>query len=177
MTMGFLVISLLPLFPAGLLKLAAFYFILPLLLGFALDWMDVTGRLTAQSSARLQPFLSALTTIWPVIIRAGLLLCGIPITRSLFVHWPAAAWVWIALWAMMVSGWLGRTAAIAASCLLGIAAERHGFGWLIAAAASGSIYLILAGTGRWSLWRPEDYWINQPPTPASIRKDSNQRRV
>lgn len=172
MTMGFLVAALLPLFPSELLKLAAFYFMLPLLLGFLWDWLDVTGRLTESGSEKLRPLVTSLATAQPVVIRTGLLLCGLPVAHSLFVHWPAAAFLWVALWAMMVSGCLGRSAAIAASCLLGVAAERYGYGWIIVAAASCSILLILSGTGKWSVWKPEDNWIRQRPIASPRRKES-----
>ena len=169
MTMGFLIAALLPLFPTELLKLAAFYFMLPLLLGFAWDWLDVSGGLSDNATANLLPLLAPLTTIVPVMIRTALLLCGLPVVRHLLLQWPAAAYGWTALWAMMVLGWLGRFAAVAASCLLGIAAERFGYGWIVVVAASCCIYLILSGTGRWSLWKPEDHWIYQQPHRFSRR--------
>jgi len=169
--MGFVGLALIPTMSATLLKHAAMLLMVPLLLGFVWDWLVVTGRLGDETAHRWGLLFRQLGTIVAGVARLIILLAGIPAWQAVFSVWPSGAWVWVILLCMMVSGWLGRSAAMAGA---GIAAillppvSPVALQWLV---FDCMIVLVITGTGRWSLWRPEDALfgnkIGSNCTPAS----------
>ncbi len=154
--MGFVGLALIPTLSAALLKHAAVLFMSPFLLGFVWDWLVVTGRLGDETADRWGLFFRRSGTIAAGVARLVILLAGIPVWQAVAADRPAGALVGIVLWCMMVSGWLGRSAAVAGACITAVylpPATPTVLQWLI---FDGMVVLIIAGTGRWSLWQPED---------------------
>jgi CDP-diacylglycerol--glycerol-3-phosphate 3-phosphatidyltransferase len=111
--MGFVGLALIPTLSATLLKHAAMLFMMPLLLGFVWDWLVVTGRLGDETADRWRLLFIRSGTIVAGAARLVILLAGIPAWQAVFAVRPSGAVVWVVLWCMMVSGWLGRSAAMA----------------------------------------------------------------
>lgn len=160
--MGYIAVVLWPPFDAQITRLAGFAFMLPILVGFIVDWCVVSGRVDLHKE-RSQNFFDALAAFsinW-----------GQPCLRLLFL---------IALVAMTAQGqWQGLP-------LLGqiIAAGLIAFGFgarlgallallLIALLPPESLnaasitflfsatWIMLLGSGRFSLWQGDDHWVER----------------
>ena len=154
--MIFVGLALMPVFAANLVHHAALLFMLPLLLGFVWDWLVVSERLGSGRADRLKSLLRRYSNFLSVFLRLVLLVIGLPAMQVLYAVWPAGAISWAVLVCMIILGWLGRSAAIAAACLVGMMAQPGESNALLMLVADCTVVLIITGTGRWSLWRPED---------------------
>jgi CDP-diacylglycerol--glycerol-3-phosphate 3-phosphatidyltransferase len=154
--MGFVGLALIPAFSETLLKHAAMLFMLPLLLGFVWDWLVVTDRLGDEAADRWGSLLIRSGTVVAGAARLVILLAGIPAWHAVFAIRPSGAVVWVVLWCMMASGWLGRSAAVAGACIIAIRLPPVTPTALQLLVFDSMVVLIIAGTGRWSLWRPEE---------------------
>ena len=160
--MGFAGIALLPLFSSAVLEAAALVFMAPLLLGFGWDWLVVCGRLEGRRRDRLQGLVQLIELGLPLVLRSVILaLVGMTSVRGCL--WELnSQWgmIWVLL-AMLLIGWMGRCAALLLSLVL-----AH---FLSSQAPSGALMtlfvsvtaLMLTGTGRFSLWRPEELFLNR----------------
>jgi uncharacterized protein (TIRG00374 family) len=167
--MGFVGLALIPTLSATLLNHAAMLFMMPLLLGFVWDWLVVSGRIGDETDDRWRLLFIQSGSIAAGVARLVILLAGIPAWQAVVAARPTGALAWVVLWCMMVSGWLGRSAAIAAAvmaAMLPMPAEPTALQLLV---FDCMVVLIITGTGRWSLWRPENALFfnkigtNQPP--------------
>ena len=165
--MGFVAFALWPIFPAPMTQLVGVAFTLPILLGFVVDWLVVSGRINAQlphtqrgfqrlesiSFNLLQPLLRVL-----LLIALGLLF---------FAQVFSAAGFYLALLGalLILSGCLGRLGALLLLATLGVqAVDTHANGslrWAIYAAVFLSSWILLLGTGRFSLWNWDDRWVQR----------------
>jgi CDP-diacylglycerol--glycerol-3-phosphate 3-phosphatidyltransferase len=122
--MGFVGLALLPVLDPGVLRVTAVLLMLPLLLGFAWDWLRAVGRLDEAAAGRWSRRFAGAAVIGPTLLRALLLYWG---PREAVAFWqaglPAAALGWVIGIALVAAGVCGRGAAIAA--------------WLVMAAVSG----------------------------------------
>ncbi len=172
--MGFLVVALWPLFFPPITSLAGFAFMTPILLGFLSDWLFVSGRIRQQASGGnprfemlgrlsrlvLQPALRMIVVVLLVVI---VLQAGLPLL-------PASSGV---LLSNILLGGLGFTSLM---ILLGIAGRYFSLlllgllGWyyivnplqtIDAILFCCVIWLLLLGTGRFSLWQEDDHWLNR----------------
>lgn len=161
--MGFAGVALLPIFPAGVLKVAALYFMLPLVLGFFWDWLVVSGRTSGRGAVMLSRLAGETVTFLPPFLRLVLLPAGLWMADFLYgTHSPLTAALWCLLGFMMTAGWFGRTAALPANILLALVLpEVSGSpgAWIC---LSCTILILIFGTGRWSLWQPEDGFLLRP---------------
>ena len=154
--MGFVGLALTPALSAPLLKHAAIWFMVPLLVGFVWDWLVVTGRLGGEADERWRLLFTRSATIVAGVARLVILLAGIPAWHTVVAVRPTGEVAWIVLWCMMVSGWLGRLAAVAGACIAAILLPPAAPSALQLLVLDCMVVLIITGTGRWSLWRPED---------------------
>jgi CDP-diacylglycerol--glycerol-3-phosphate 3-phosphatidyltransferase len=115
--MGFVGLALIPGLSATLLKHAAILFMMPLLLGFVWDWLVVTGRIGDETADRWRLLFARSGTIVAAAARLVILLAGFHAWQAVFAVRPSGAVVWVVLWCMMVSGWLGRSAAMAGAVI------------------------------------------------------------
>ncbi len=172
--MGFLVAALWPLFYPPITTLAGFAFMLPALVGFVIDWLTVSGlinrsedsvdqffqRLTFLSVTILQP---ALRVAVVSLLAGSVLLHGWPLLPDVVATGPhvlMAAGLSLAAFLILL-GIAGR-----AACLLLIGLV----GWYCSGSSllrvdfvlfCSAIWLMLLGTGRFSLWQEDGNWINR----------------
>jgi len=171
LNMGFVGAALLPLLAPPVLKLAAVFFAVPLLLGFLWDWLLVSGRLTEDRADRMQRRISSTAEFLGLMMRAVALLGGPIIARTL-VQSPAVAVALALLWVMIVLGWMGRTASLAASCWLAHRASSGNGEPLALVTLSALLVLTILGTGYWSLWKPEDACLSRKVgSPVTLKKN------
>ena len=177
--MGFVGLALMPTLSATLLKHAAMLLMAPLLLGFIWDWLVVTGRLGDETARQQRLFFIQSGTIAAGAARLVILLAGIPAWQAVFSVRASGALVWVVLWCMMVTGWLGRSAAVTGAGIAAALQPPVTPAALQLLVFDCMIVLIITGTGRWSLWRPEDalFWKKiathgtpEDPPPAGLSR-------
>lgn len=168
--MGFVGLALLPLFDARVLRVAAVYAMTPLLAGFIWDWFLAVGRLRAPDARRLARGMEGAAAAGVLALRGLLLLVGPAAARHLWeTGLPAASLLWGLALAMIVAGWLGRTAALAACLLLAAGASGAPAPPALWAALGAVLVIAQLGTGRASLWQPEEaIWTRRPGSPTAL---------
>ena len=157
LNMGFVGAALLPIFAENILIPAAVCFSLPLLAGFIWDWLVVSARLSDEAGHRVLKILNPAARIVPLLIRIALLIYGLTVAEILYNTLPVTAVpAVICLLAMIVLGWLGRTAALFAACWMAHTASSINAPQVFHVALCASLVLLILGTGHWSWWKPED---------------------
>lgn len=151
--MGFTGVVLWPVFSPPQTWVAATAVMLPFLVGFARDWLAVSGRLRGAAPAGLDRWL-------PVALRSALAAAFV-ISCSNWDESGPALWgdswpVLLVFAALAAFGAAGRLASLALIVTIGWL--RAGEGLAAAEAvllASGALLMVL-GTGALSLWQPEE---------------------
>ena len=162
--MGFLGTALLPIFTYNVLKTVAPLFLLPLLAGFFWDWAMVRGRISDHWARHCQAMLVTFAAKGPPILRGGVLVLGgllLPASpgSTMSGEWLAG----IGLGLMVVTGFLGRTAALLLSLMLAYKASVSAVSSLLMTTLASTVLIMMTGTGDRSLWRPEDTFLLRPP--------------
>jgi len=172
--MGFLVVALWPLFFPPITRVAGFAFMLPATVGFLIDWLIVSGRIDRRAPAvarrfyRLTEFsLNVLQPALRVGVVAGLALQlwrgGLPPDMGSSPDW--ADWVAAGGFAlvslMLLLGIAGRYFSLLLIGLLGWYQLSHPMQPLDMLLFCGVVWLLLLGTGRFSLWLEDDRWLNR----------------
>ena len=156
--MGFIACSLWPMLKPEFTVFASVCFMLPVVLGFFVDWWVLTGRCSSASSLNIgvcsqrycQPALRILLLLavvqvsWmtdlselPGSILFGLVICTLLLTLGFLARLGALGWL----------VFLGSTTLV-------INPELS-YQFLIVA----NSWLLLLGTGRFSLWQADDIWV------------------
>jgi CDP-diacylglycerol--glycerol-3-phosphate 3-phosphatidyltransferase len=163
--MGFIAVILLPVFTPPATQIAASLFMLPLLIGFIRDWFVVCGVIrseTKQAPGMLRGLWVKAKQWAPLGIRAGVfVLLAITLAKQLLAPAPE---IWVAVIAgagllLIGFGVLGRATALAIVLMSGFLLRESPVNWLNWAILFSSSILMLAGTGRYSLWKPEEWLI------------------
>jgi CDP-diacylglycerol--glycerol-3-phosphate 3-phosphatidyltransferase len=186
LSMGFVGIALLPVYAAPVTTLAAVLFMLPFCYGFLRDGWVVCGAVRTDADQR---------TAWDLPLKRLFsgwlpLLCRILLGFTVLSLWVSAsarmtAWnhhrpdIWPSpsvplalavaqlLCVMMVlTGCLGRSAALGMALILGWGLQRPDVGpdgWALFIC---SVCVLLAGSGFFSLWQPEDRWLYRNRSPV-----------
>lgn len=155
--MGFVALTLWPVFDPAFCRQAGTAFMLPVLFGFVADWLVASGRCTARTYRQIGEFadhagLPALRIALVLALVGGLLQTD---TAGLGVGviWSASV--------MLALGCGGRLGALAILLWLGA-------GWLNLASAAlqlivlfAASWLLLLGTGRYSLSRWGEAWLQR----------------
>ena len=177
--MGLVGLSLLPIFDPVFTRIAGLIFMTPLLLGFFRDWLVVSCRLKTDGAQQTvmdqwagSPGMKAL----PLLLRSVLLAGGIATLVSSSVHEPPRVWQLAQLICCLLagSGFMGRSASLLLVLLLAWQQSPFGTPFLPVAIFSAAVTLMLTGSGRGSLWAPEErilYRGNQhgPARPGDSR--------
>jgi CDP-diacylglycerol--glycerol-3-phosphate 3-phosphatidyltransferase len=172
--MGFLAVVLWPLFSPPVTTVAGIAFMFPALVGFAIDWLIVSGRIDRQSEP-VDRFFRRLTSISQsvlqpvlrlgivVILGAMLERSGWPTLSGLGSDWQNVFWSGGLLVAALfiLLGIAGRVGCLLLIGLLGRHSIEHSLLSIDYALFSSVIWLMLLGTGRFSLWQEDDHWINR----------------
>ena len=160
MQMGIVAAALWPPLDPALTRVAGFCFMLPLLLGFVVDWCVVSARLPAQGALAqwLYQRLPRLSAAWGLPALRLLLATLLPLMLSLPVPAATVPLAWLAL-ALMLTGTAARSGA---ALLLGLlcwqpqAAPPAPVTLLLLAVTTA---ILLLGSGRASLWRGDEGWL------------------
>lgn len=162
MQMGFLAVILLPVFAPPATQIAAALFMLPTMVSFARDFLHVTGLRDATAPAR--PGLWRRAAAWlPLVLRAALigLLASLILSRvSPGAPLPGLVLVAAVAIPALLLGITGRLAALAVVLAAGFGLRAGLNEWRLWAVLLCAILLFFIGTGKYSLWTPEDWLID-----------------
>ncbi|MFZ7128481.1 MAG: CDP-alcohol phosphatidyltransferase family protein [Desulfobacterales bacterium] len=176
--MGLAGVALLPVFDAEALQTAAPCFVLPLLMGFVWDWSVVRGRISGDEARFYQQAIADSAARVTPVLRGMMLLTGLACAWNLrSIQMTGTSWLALLLILMVVTGFLGRTAGFLLSLLLANAASEVGTSPLLKAALAGAVVIMIAGTGRWSLWRPEDTVIYRNSAGRSRHDECKEQAI
>ena len=172
--MGFLVVVLWPLFHPPLTMLAGFAFMLPALIGFLIDWLIVNGRINRETEVvdktfqRLTKF--SLTLLQPglrlvivVTLATSLFQSGLPPLTGNSLAWMNNVMIggFIVASAMLLLGIAGRYFSLLLVGLLGWYYMSNPLLPVDYVLFCCVVWLLLLGTGRFSLWTEDDHWLNR----------------
>ena len=162
--MGFVAFVLLPCFYAPLTTLMGAAFMLPILFGFIVDWLVVSGRIPTNTRSR--NFFDRLAEFsqyyFQPLLRALLFIAVVIFIFLEKIHTPTLMQASLLLFA--TAALLGFAGRIAALCILIVATLLQGESALNAVNAAiilSSVWLMLLGTGKFSLWQWDDHWVNR----------------
>jgi CDP-diacylglycerol--glycerol-3-phosphate 3-phosphatidyltransferase len=171
--MGFLVVALWPLFFPPITKLAGFAFMTPVLLGFLTDWLFVSGRIKQQTDGGSQRFqklgVLSYSVLQPALRVVVVILLAVSVLQSELTLIPSsstallsnilmAGLVFTSL--MVLLGIAGRYFSL---LLMGLLAWYYTTNPLLPVdyiLFCCVAWLLLLGTGRFSLWQEDDHWLN-----------------
>ena len=154
--MGFVALALLPAFSSAVTRLLGVVFMVPILAGFLLDWLAVSGRVAAWAYLR------------GLLMRLGhnVLLPLLRITVCLLVFYRLSGgefdFLQIAFSLLAIGVLMGLGARMAAGVLLiGWSLAQGGLplAWQDAALLTAASGILLLGAGNFCLWRGDDAWL------------------
>lgn len=141
----------------ALTQMTGIAFMLPVLFGFIVDWWIVTGRLSAQVLVSLERF----SLVW---LQPGLrlvLVLGLVVLLPYPYFTPAIHIVLWVLAGLILVGCGGRVAAGLLIVLLGLQYPITANSLLVAVLIVTACWILLLGTGRYSLWHSGDEWLTR----------------
>lgn len=162
--MGFIAFILLPCFQAPLTVIIGIAFMLPILLGFLVDWLVVSGRI--ESNTTNSHFFNRLAQISRNSFQP-LLRLVLAIAFLLFItsnNLLSLTWLPIILFlavAMTFFGLAGRVGALLVVVLVALLQGDKPVDAITAIIIFSGVWLMLLGTGRFSLWQWDDQWVNR----------------
>jgi len=163
--MGFVAFILLPCFHAPLTIIIGIAFMVPILIGFVVDWLVVSGRI--ESSKTNTQFLNHLAQISHSIFQP-LLRVLLAITILLFIFtenfhmYIFVAFSLLLLAGAALLGLTGRAAALGVLILITfLQGDDNTLNAITTTIIFSSVWLMLLGTGRFSLWQWDDRWVNR----------------
>lgn len=172
--MGFLAVALWPMVLPGIARLGGFAFMLPAVLGFLIDWLIVSGRidrdadevdrrfrwLTGFSQSVLQP---GLRIVIVVTLAISLQQTGLPPLPGENMIWMNNVMIagFVLAAAMLLLGIAGRYFSLILVSLLGWYYINNPLLPVDYILFCSVIWLLLLGTGRFSLWTEDDQWLNR----------------
>ncbi|TKB06113.1 CDP-alcohol phosphatidyltransferase family protein [Desulforhopalus sp. IMCC35007] len=159
--MGLVAMALLPIFKPVFTFLAAYLFMIPLLIGFLRDWLVVSCRIqtNADQQSGLDLWMRSLAgKPLPLVIRLVVFTGGIATLAAhggfqTHLFWQLAHSLSCLL---IVLGFMGRSAGLFLVLLLGSNLSPFGVNVLSMTLFAAAASLILTGTGTMSLWGPEE---------------------
>ncbi len=173
--MGFTAVALWPIFAPPGTWIVATLFMLPFIVGFLRDWLVVSGAIDPYSARYTEGIRRGveMTTGWlPLGVRALVVPASLWLTAQRWagnISAGGASWSWQtgkgvfeATAATLVGlGILGRLSSLALLITVGLTvAENHPYpGDLLVIA--GATLLTILGTGKLSLWKPEDEFLRR----------------
>ncbi|HDZ09205.1 CDP-alcohol phosphatidyltransferase family protein [Pseudohongiella sp.] len=166
--MGYVAVVLWPPFQAQITVLAGFGFMVPLLTGFWVDWLLVSGRLRPQAHGTGNRFrqLHQLTQRWllPAMRVAVVLSAYLIFVRPAMTLTPAeivvAALIALAV-LLMALGLAGRAGAVLLLMLLAWTVPAPIDSGPLLVCLFATVAILLLGCGRFSLWQADDDWVNR----------------
>jgi CDP-diacylglycerol---glycerol-3-phosphate 3-phosphatidyltransferase len=160
MLMGLLAVLLMPVYSPPATYVAAWLFMLPFLINFYRDWLFVSGSM-GQGNARAEnSSRSGWKSVLPVAVRILLVIFLLMLLITSFSQRPLAVGVilvaGLAIPALL-AGAAGRLFALAVLLMTGFALQQNASQWQLWSILLLSEITLMIGTGRYSLWTPEDW--------------------
>lgn len=169
--MGFIAVVLFPLFHPPATIIAGVAFMLPVLAGFLIDWLIVSGRISDDSFNNhrlLQRGEDLISYVMQPLLRLILAVTVLTIVVHIIDYHPMSVGnISNGIYAMAICtvfillGILGRLAALILLLLLGwlYTPVLAGFtGYIV---LSATIWILVLGTGRYSLYTWDQDWVNR----------------
>jgi CDP-diacylglycerol--glycerol-3-phosphate 3-phosphatidyltransferase len=162
--MGFVALILLPCFYAPFTAIVGLAFMLPILLGFMVDWFVVSGRIPSTTATTFcfnriahfshnifQPSLRLLLLVALFLFSTN----GNDLSPGFLVYSLLLAAV------MALIGLAGRAGALLILALIGFVQGATAIDAPTATIIFTCAGLVLLGTGRFSVWQGDDHWVNR----------------
>lgn len=162
--MGFVALILLPCFYAPLTTIIGIAFMLPILLGFIVDWLVVSGRIqSSATNAQLFNRLAQIShTIFQPLLRLVLFIALLLLIRNDDTLLPTFLTIVLLVAAVMtLLGLSGRIGALIVVVLVTFSLGDNPVDLITATIIFTGAWLMLLGTGRFSLWQWDDRWVNR----------------
>lgn len=174
MQMGFIGVVLLPVFTPPATQVAATLFMLPFLIHFIRDFLWVSGKIGRHAAGRAAngalstpltaPRWQRLAWSWlPIGLRATQVILLVLVlaeqSRAGFPEVGIAVVAALAVPAILI-GAAGRLVALAVLLMAGFSLQSMPLHWLYWVILLNSTFLFILGTGRFSLWKPEEWLIH-----------------
>ena len=166
--MGFVALALLPCFQIPQTVICGFAFLIPILLGFIVDWLVVSGRINSEA-IKTKNFFSLLSRFGQVFfqpaIRVFLFIGSLFIFNQIDLFSASINFKIFLVMSFIVGiilvllGSAGRVGALIILLLLGMCKIQIDI--LSIAVLCANVWLLLLGTGRFSLWQWDDVWVNR----------------
>lgn len=160
--MGYVAVILWPPFDAQVTRLAGFAFMLPILTGFLVDWCVVSGRIDLQRTP-VQQFFAALARRSVTIAQPCLRLVFLfALTASLVQgQWQWLTPIGLLLGAALILFGIGaRLGALLVLILMALLPPQN-LGVATTALLFTAVWIMLLGSGRFSLWQGDDHWVER----------------
>lgn len=157
--MGYVAAVLWPAFDARMTVPAGFVFMAPLLAGFFIDWLQVSGRLQMHQQ-KTRNFFEVLHSATDTVLLPGLRLIATALLLAGVL--PAGSMLQAVIWvvaALIMCGIGTRAAALTLIIVAGWTAQP--LSGAVQVLMFASIMLLLLGSGGFSLWNGDDEWVNR----------------
>lgn len=159
--MGLVAMALLPIFKPVFTSLAAYIFMIPLLIGFLRDWLVVSCRIKtdADQQASVDLWMRSLARkLLPLAIRLIVFIGGVITLAGYGVFQTHLSWQLAHSFCclLVAIGFMGRSAGLLLVLLLGSNLSPFGVTVLSVTLFAAAAALIVNGTGTMSLWAPEE---------------------
>ncbi|MDX2493761.1 MAG: CDP-alcohol phosphatidyltransferase family protein [Desulfuromusa sp.] len=169
--MGFIAGVLFPVFQPPATQIAGFAFMLPVLTGFMIDWLVVSGRISGKSFIshnvleRGENVISFFTQpLLRLILAGSLLTWSLQYTENISKPTqdnPLILYAMIAFGVLILLGIMGRISALALILLLGWYDSSHLISLIDYIILTATVWILVLGTGRFSLYTWDDDWVNR----------------
>lgn len=162
--MGFVALVLLPVFSAEMTQLLGIAFMLPILLGFMVDWLIVSGRIDGAQARTLNVF-AAVDRLSNIYLQPGLrVLTAVFIGFFLLANNesnPAIAIFAGFLSLLLLTGTGARLAALISLIFFSVIFRETRIDWAQIIILFATSWVLLLGPGNYCLWRGDDDWVNR----------------
>jgi hypothetical protein len=154
MMMGFISVTLFPVFSPDFTRVISILFLLPFLIGFVQDWLFTSGVLIPQQGIRRPDNRAFHFFLLGIRILVVSLLIFSPAVTSDAINLPL-----LVLLFFLLIGFIPRISALALIIFSGLTLPQSGFDpflWAVNGLACISFFL---GGGNYVIWSPEDWLV------------------
>lgn len=157
--MGFVAVIMLPLIPASASVLLGFAFMLPMLIGFFIDWLVVSGRIDGAHKKNLD-FFAQLDAMSKFIFQPSLRIIIATLVFFILYIENLSFPLMLAFGLLATLILIGAGARLAALTLLILCIHSLNE-WHQPTILFACSWLLLLGPGNYSAWRGDDIWVNR----------------
>ena len=159
--MGYVAIALWPPFSANVTSAVGVGFMIPVLLGFLVDWRIVSGRINARSTKKLFSVLQLNSQHYlQPGLRVVFLAASLPLLSSLTLT-PLTLLLLCICSLLILLGCGARIAAVGVLLLLALQPMQQDFSPMFIVFLFSTCWIALLGSGRFSLWQGDDIWVER----------------